>query len=177
MNNELPQRFRESSFRDYERPIFAAMNTAPVAYKINPALVNKAQVTFACRLRDAMKSYKDNNWSSILDREKFLLMYESKRLMVSERTDGSILVGSQSAIEQFATSSNGVKNPSVAEVKNAELLILLSMEEKKLLMLLASRRLLAPRLRVFGITDPEAEQFQLDYDVALEKTLDGYILI
>ena len=177
MNNELPQRFRESSFRDYERTIAVAMNSSPVAFKVDPKLAGKAQVTFACRLRDAMKSYKDNNWHSILDRENFLLMYESKRLIVSERTDGSILIGSTSAIEQFATSSNGAKVSAVAEVKDAEILVLTSTDQKNLLMLLSSRRLLAPRLRVFGITDSEAEQFQLDYDIALEKITDGYILI
>jgi hypothetical protein len=177
MNNELPQRFRESSFRDYERTIAAAMSTSPIAFKVDPRLLGKAQVTFACRLRDAMKSYKDNNWPSILDHEKFLIMYESKRLMVSERTDGSILIGSQSAIDQFATSSNGVKTPAIPEAKNSEILIVQTIDEKKLLMILSSRRLLAPRLRVFGLNDPEVEQFQLDYDVALEKTPDGYILI
>ena len=175
--NELPQRFRESSFRDYERTIAAAMNVSPVAFKVDPRLLGKAQVTFACRLRDAMKSYKDNNWSSILDHEKFLIMYESKKLIVSERTDGSILIGSLSAIDQFTTSSNGVKNPPIAEVKDAPILVLTSTDQKNLLMLLSSRRLLAPRMRIFGLSDAEVEQFQLDYDVALEKTSDGYILI
>jgi len=175
--NELPQRFRESSFRDYERTIAAAMNVSPVAFKVDPRLLGKAQVTFACRLRDAMKSYKDNNWPSILDHEKFLIMYESKKLIVSERTDGSILIGSLSAIDQFATSSNGVKNPPIAEVKDAPILVLTSTDQKNLLMLLSSRRLLAPRMRIFGLSDAEVEQFQLDYDVALEKTSDGYILI
>jgi hypothetical protein len=177
MNQSLPHRFRESSFRDYEDFIRTAINLSPSAYKIDPALHNKAQVTLACRLRDAMRSYKDHNWPCSFDREKFLHLYDEKKLSVSERTDGTILVGSLSAIESFATSSNGVKTPAIPEVKDAEILVLTSIEQKELIMLLSSRRLLAPRMRLFGLTDAEVEQFQCNYDVALEKTPDGYILI
>ena len=173
--NELPHRFRESSFRRYEPFIARAIEAWPNAIKADPSLFNIAQVTFACRCRDAITSLSNNKWDTTVDMSKF----EKSTLVVSERVDGTVLIGSKQGIANFAgmVKTMEITNP-VPETTSERIFTLTTKEQKALLMELSSRRLLSPRLFVQGLTDQEVEQYQVEWDVALDKHDDKtYILI
>ena len=175
--NELPHRFRESSFRKYEMFIHSAVEAWPAAVKALPNLFNVSQVTFACRCRDAIKSLATNKWDTTVNLLKFMTIADS--LVVSERLDGSVLIGSKSGIANFATLTKSLALEAPAPEQTSEHIFTVSTEaEKTLLMELSSRRLLSPRLYFQGFTDDEVAQYQLNYDVALDKHDEKtYILI
>src|SRR5271157_786104 len=180
MNNktELPHRFREESFRKYEMILNNAVQAWPNAVKADPHLFNVAQVTFACRCRDAKKSLHDHHWETMIDMQKFEAI--QSKLEVSERTDGTVLIGSAEAISKFAAfNTNMTIIPPVPEHSgNTPIFTLAGLEAKELLMKLSSARLLAPRIYVQGITQDEVVQFQMNYDTAIDKHDDKtYVII
>ena len=180
MHEQLPHRFRESSFRKYEWYIAQAVEAFPATIAVMPRSLGISSITFACRCRDAIKSHRDYNWTpSTVHRGKFEDC--APYLVVSERSDGSILMGSREAIIKHATDANSgafsVPAPSEATV-SGEVLTLSTKEQKDLIMLLSHRRLLQPKLFLTGLTDPEVAAYQQRYDIAIDKHDDTtYILI
>lgn len=177
MNKELPYRFRESSFRDFEPFINNIVEAYPNAVKADPSLFKKAQVTFACRLRDAIKSYKDNHWISYINRDKFETIVDS--IVVSERSDGSILSGSKDGIERFASSGgHQALNHEVALPEGSDFVADLTKPSKQLLAELSQARKLSPRLTIIGLSDSDVEELERSYDIGINKNEDGsYTLI
>ena len=175
---QLPHRFRETAFRKYEHIISSAVDAFPATITIDPAIVSVTGVTFACRCRDAMTSLKEHHWSTHIDMDKFLDI--ASRIVVSERTDGKIIIGSREGIAAtLNVTSTGNTVATISPIQPSEKTFTLSTpEQKELVMLLAHERLIAPRLFLTGITDAEALDFQQRYDISLDKhSSNVYILI
>lgn len=176
MNETLPHRFRESSFREYEPFINSIIERWPEVYRIHPSHYKKAQTTLACRLRDAMRSLSTNRWTASLDIDKFNEVYPL--IVVSERTDGSILCGTKEGIALF---THGEHIPSSREIPlnvDSSILVNLSEPSKVVLAKLSAVRKIAPRLRITGVSDLEVSELQQNYDIAIDKNDDGsYTLI
>jgi len=167
--NDLPHRFRQDSFRKYEPFIRSAVDAWPNMVKADPAQYNVAQVTFACRLRDAKRSLYEHHWPTDVDIEKFNKI-GFLNIEVSERIDGSVLVGSHEAIVKYAEATTSMPVATlVPEHSSEHIFTLTTKEQKELLMELSARRLLAPRMFVMGLTSDEVDFYQKNYDVALDK--------
>jgi hypothetical protein len=63
-------RFNELAFRKYESALIAFAANYPSATEVDPAPF--AVETFAARIRDAVRGYRDNRWQSALDYDSFL---------------------------------------------------------------------------------------------------------
>lgn len=61
-NTNLPYRYSERHFRRYEPSIAVIVRQWPMVTVLDPSPL--ALETFSCRLRDAIKSMRDNQWSS-----------------------------------------------------------------------------------------------------------------
>ncbi len=171
----LPHRYRESQFRRYEHFIARAVSTAPAAILCDPKLFNIAATTFAARLRDAIKSYHDNNWpSSTISRPAFDILYPS--LTVAHRADGTVLLGDRNAIRGYQSIGNPA--PIVPEASSIVTISVIHLTAAELIMQLSHRRLLAPRLILTGLTEVDVDTYQQKYDIALDRNEDGtYTLI
>jgi len=173
MNNPttLPHRFRESSFRKYEHFITQAVNAYPKCVAVYPQSLGIASATFACRCRDAITSYRQHRWISTIDDRKFNDV--GVLLVVSERDNGSILIGSREAMH---TPKHSVRDYVAAT--ETPVLHLDTKAEKDFLMLLSHKRLIAPQLHLTGLNDEEALSYQAQYDIALNRHSDSvYVLI
>ena len=169
--HQLPYRFRESVFREYEPAIRLIVERFPSCVEFDPQ--GRAQETFACRLRDSLTSLKQNRWPTIIDMDKFDSI--CNLICVRQVANGHILVGGWNETKPKPTTS-GI-TPVVAlppPVSSSDGSVLVhSLEEKKLLALLASRRLLATPLVVGGLSLAEATKLEQDYDIALTQNNDG----
>src|ERR1700679_445189 len=96
MKAELPHRYRFDQFKRYEIYINHAVEAHPQAVKCDPQLFNIKQITFVARLRDAMRSLWDNKWETTINKIKFREIYPL--IQVTERVDGTILIGTKEAI-------------------------------------------------------------------------------
>jgi hypothetical protein len=165
---QLPQRYRENQFRRYEQIIHNATEQWPAATKCDPTLLNIAQATFVCRLRDAIKSYYDHSWPSNINRVKFVGIYQE--MLVSERVDGTILIGHREAIKNWCAVDN---TPLMVPETPHDAISVLHLTAAEMIMKLSHLRLLAPRIKLIDLTDIEADDFQQKYDISLDKNLDG----
>lgn len=97
--NQLPHRFRESAFRQYEAIIAAVVKGYPNALSFNPGLYKLSSVTFSCRLRDAIKSWNTHHWpTSSFDKDQFDRAFLGG-ICVSEHHDtATVSVGSKASI-------------------------------------------------------------------------------
>lgn len=173
----LPHRFREEQFRTYEpfihRICTDAATSWPCCIKCDPKLFRTAQTTFVARLRDAIISYRQYNWPSTINRAIF--DHINPELSVSERVDGSILLGHRTAIKNWSSNDRIALQP---ETTFSGTINLSNINAVNLLMTLSHNRLLSPRIRVAGLNDVEADTAQRSYDIALDKNPDGsYTLI
>lgn len=173
MNNPttLPHRFRESSFRKYEHFLTQAVNAYPKTIAVWPRSLGLSPVTFACRCRDAITSYKQHRWDSTINAAKFREVADL--LIVSERDNGSILIGSR---EAMMTPRHTAADYIAAT--DTPVLTLTTKAEKDFLMQLSHKRVIMPQLHIVGLTDAEAAVYQGQYDIALNKHSDTvYVLI
>jgi hypothetical protein len=175
----LPHVLRESQFRRFERFIAEAVNAYPKALNLSKNTLGLSPTSFAARLRDAKASYSKNNWPSVtIDRERFISLEDN--LNVSQLDNGDILFGSAEAIRRLKAKSNEieVEIPIIESMSPERSLHLADLPLKGFLMLLSHKRLLQPRIKVLGLTDTEAQSFQSQFDISLDKHEDGsYILI
>jgi hypothetical protein len=172
MSNDIPHRFRETSFRDYEPFIASIVQAYPNAVKAIPKLFNKAQVTFSCRLRDAIKSYKDNHWSSYIDRVRFDSIVDS--IVVSERNDGSVLSGSKEGIERYLNIGTEVPRSFPLQSEQDESFVIdVSKPSKVLIAELSQAHKLSPRLLIQGLTSEEVDELESNYDIGINKNENG----
>lgn len=171
--NKLPHRLRETQFRRYEDLIARIVTVFPSCIIVDPQKhYTIAPSTFAGRLRDAMKSLKDNDWDSVkVNRTTFLAVVDS--VVVRERSDGLVAIGNRDTTLAKPAKPNDV--PIDVPVSDNKLII---GDEtlKHFICMLAHRRLLRTPVEVIGITAMEAQTLQDSYDVYLDKTTDGYML-
>lgn len=168
MPPQIPQRFREEQFRRYEKYIYNAIEAYPQAIKCDPHLFDVATATFVGRLRDAIISYHDNHWQSTINRAKFISCWG--QIQVIQRRDGTILVGPRAATKGW------IDQDKVGEVVVPDEMLdtlHLTPELKPFIMKLSHARMLQPRIKVSGLTDEDVDLFQKQYDIAIDKNLDG----
>ena len=102
----IPPRFREQAFRFYEHTIARIINTFPQVLIIDARKEYElSPVTFANRLRDAMTSHTKYAWqSAYVDVEKLRALWPSQ-IVVSERDDGLIAIGSKETLREVIVRS------------------------------------------------------------------------
>ncbi len=171
-STELPHRFRFTSVQQYEDVIHQAVEKYPQVCQFDPR--PRALATFAARLRDAMLSLKKYQWPGLkIDLEKFNSIHDD--LQVSER-EGTCFVGSRAILKlpQFKASTEPPKLGQLI-VHGASDSVLRS------LCVLCQHRILPEQqlpIRIIGAHDPAVIiQLELLYDVAFEKTTEGYNLV
>ena len=92
---QLPHRFREAQFRYYEPIIKHIVEVFPAPVPIDPTVLGKSPITVACRLRDAIRSLKDNMWQTqVPDR-----FYDICDLIVISEQNGKLLAGDKANIQ------------------------------------------------------------------------------
>lgn len=103
----IPPRFREGAFRFYEPTIARIMSTWPTVLVLDPQTDHQlSPVTFANRLRDAMTSHCKHSWpSAYVDAEKLRTMWPGQ-IIVSERDDGKVLIGSKESLKEVILGPN-----------------------------------------------------------------------
>lgn len=170
---QLPYRFKETTFREYEKVILVVLSSWPKASKFWPAHYEKSMATFSCRLRDAMRSFVDNRWESTIPYEQFKLLHEAG-IKVSERTDGSILVGTQKAIDNYVNSTdNGVPRNQPLPEADPNFRLDMSLPSDQLLATMSQSRKVAPRIVLVNISEEKVEELQRNFDIAIDKNEDG----
>lgn len=84
----LPHRFREVSFRKYERVVASIITSFPRPVVLSPGTLSAT--TFCCRLRDAMTSYAKHHWpTSLFTSEDFTIV--RPLICICQRDDGTIV--------------------------------------------------------------------------------------
>lgn len=168
MHSPIPHRFREASYRRYEIIINQAVEAFPNCVTFKPSDFQLASVTFACRCRDAMKSLKENQWNTFIDLAKFNTHFDT--IVLSERTDGTIIIGSKESIAKTAANALipafHIEAPTTL---SSDIILLKSKDCKDLIMLLSHRRMLSPHILLAGLTPTEVTDYQNMYDIAIEE--------
>lgn len=99
MQTQLPHRFRERQFRTYEPYITQIVNRFPQVSIFGMHEIGASSVTFSCRLRDAIRSLKDNKWTTTVP-DSFWDIEPS--LIVSDRGK-EVWVGDKAALSVRGT--------------------------------------------------------------------------
>lgn len=169
----LPHRLSEAAFRKYESHIALAVESFPGPIKIVPKDYGLSQATYAARFRDAKRSLAENRWSTSIPMEKFLDVHDE--MVVVER-EGFILIGSKEAT-RTALTPLAEPDAYVTASATAEVVTVTTYQEKLLMVVLASRRLLAAPAKVVGFSMDDVKYFELNYDVTFEPTNDGHFIL
>ena len=167
---ELPYRFRESSFRFYESIIAAVVSGYPFTITIKAKLdYDLSPVTFACRFRDALRSYYQHNWKpTIIDRTVFERIYPS--IAVSEQSSmGLLRIGDRETLRTpaIALLHNSLGSTSHNAVVH-EPIAIVTADEATLLCTLAEKRLLACEVKCTGFTPIMIQYYEQKYDISIE---------
>ncbi len=160
----LPYRFREDSFRKYESVILEITNSIPRKSIFTTGL---SPVTFACRLRDAMRSLSDNRWETQINMEKFLKWHP--QIMVSEQADGSVAVGTRESLKTVIDDAIAVFIPNTDNTTSNEVIRVANLNEARILAELASFRLLVKKVRISNLSDEDAKLLEETYDCRIDK--------
>ena len=169
MTHTLPHRFSEKSFRRYERIIAASAERFPSVVVVNPADLELAGETVRGRLRDAIESYHKHNWTSCIDRVRFLMAYDT--LVVSLRPDGKVAVGNKDTVKQQETVTfDVIDHSNVYDLTDKQIDI-------DLLCLLAHNQALKKRLKITIPTNEMATYLSENYDICLVKQPDNAYLL
>lgn len=176
MNTEkpIPWRFSELSFRRYEPIIAQAVTIYPDSFTINARVSYElSPITFACRFRDAMKSYKTYAWpSTLIDRDKFMLRYTE--IAISEiATPGLLTIGDK---KQLKKPSVLQVHPAISMIKqytsfDHEPINITTEEEFDLVCKLAAGRLLSSEIKIKSTTkdlQTLKTKYEQQYDVSVE---------
>lgn len=99
MQAQLPPRFTEASFRRYEGAISTVIASWPKAITFDTMPLRP--VTFACRLRDAMRSLSEHSWMTDIDLVRFQMLYP---FIVVREADGKVVVGGREETKPAAQS-------------------------------------------------------------------------
>lgn len=166
----LPWRFRESTFRLYESTIATIVEQFPTPVTFNPTVSTE---TFSCRLRDAMNSLKEHNWTTFINMQRFFLIHPQVRVCVRGT---QVIAGDVRAIQMALKKTIG-HEPAVGVVRE-------TLVDPREDLLLATITLHHYRLRteptVIRFTQPrdlKAEEWETKYDVAIDTQPDGSFLL
>jgi hypothetical protein len=156
VNENLPYRFRESTFRLYEGCIIDILSNWPDATGFKPANVE----TFRCRLRDSVRSILDHNWPSEIDLKKLFEISPLYQVSIMKET---VWVGTKEAIQR----ANGMfsQRTPVAEhniINNP------SPEAIEAIMVLHHQRVFDRPTLIRMDTPYDMKQWEVKYDVAID---------
>ena len=169
--NTLPQRFSEKAFRRYEHVIAQIARDFPKAVHVNPSAFGLAGETVRARLRDAITSYAEHIWQSIvIDRPSFERISPSD-LVVSLRPKGSVVVGTRASIRE--TADVFICPPATDSFDMSELT---SRENLSFLCYLAHNQLLR-RPVLLSIEEQQTKTLMEMYDIVLEHQSSGHYLL
>lgn len=174
MTSSLPYRFRKEAFDRYELAIADIVDKFPNICTFYPVQSGLSPTTFSCRLRDAMNSAHDNHWpSKLINLAKFYDVH--KDIVVSERPDGTVIVGSRDTIRTPITPTK-VATPNFQG--DAIDFSIDTMADAELIGKLAAKRAFVGPLRLTNLTEELADFLAANFDVEITKQPDNsYILI
>lgn len=160
----IPSRLSEKAFRFYELPIRSIVCSWPGPIVFDPASYHRSPETFACRLRDAMRSLRDWRWPSSVALDRFLALHN--QVVVSITDQGMVRVGTKESL--------CLKSVPTMDIDPTDVLhISANTSELHLLGLLAHHRALAKPL-ILTITDPATvEALCSKFDIDLVQQEDG----
>jgi hypothetical protein len=99
-------------------------------------------------------------------------------IKVSERSDGTVLAGSEQGIKNFTIGSNPTVPLTKPIGENAKYTVDCSLSLLEVLAQLSALRMLAPRIKLINADPASVEELQLSYDIAFDKNSDNtYTLI
>lgn len=181
LQTHLPHRFRESEFRRYEPFIAVIAEKFPDVVAQDVKQVGLSPVTYACRLRDALKSYRNNKWKSDSIPLSFFDVID--QVVVSDRGNGIIAAGSKDSLKDPNILAVAQPPKHVAEstlsvdTLSATPLLIVSTDLNALCFLAHSRALKRPLS--ITISSPElASSLEQQYDISLDNIGNNqYILL
>lgn len=180
MTQTLPPRFREKAFRRYEEAIAAAVRAYPQTIEVNPQAFDLSPVTVAQRLRDAKKSYFDNDWdSSSINRKRFEAVHDD--LIVRETMSGMVKVGPSKEATVFEIQRDKLADNFAVIEDLGRFNQVLDMTDQgapeiRFLCILASKRALAVKIKV-SLDESLVESLYDSYDINLERQEDGFYIL
>lgn len=169
MNEVLPHRFRESSFRAYEPYIAQVVKAFPSPITIRPSTIGLSPVTFSCRFRDAIRSLAKHNWQTVdINMDKFKLCHE--QIGVSESGDaGMLTIGDRKNLKK---TSEGLQTPKAICDSPYGLILDPPTSGNDIALhtvcILAHERLLTQAIQIKNVTLEQKTIYEQQYDVSIE---------
>ncbi len=163
----IPARLREPAFRRFENVIGAIVDSwpEPICFDAVPLSVE----TFSARLRDAMRSYHENNWeSTLVAREKFCSIYDG---ICVRMISGRVTVGPRSKGPQI------LHNPSLSLAESHPSAMSPTKDELEVFARMLSEGLLVGPLIIYNVDEPLLLELESKYNVSFAKQGDHYILL
>lgn len=173
LNASLPPRYREATFRQYEPYIAQVLEAYPLAATFEPLKTQWSLETFTCRLRDAMKSFKEHAWaSSIVDHPRFA---EIQPYLTVSQKGTKVIVGTKAAIRTGQVAESRIAGSPKGPITLPQPIV--DVEMLKVLCHLASAGALASPLRIF-LRDPQWIAKMYDsFDVDFAAEPDGAFIL
>lgn len=165
--SNLPYRFREATFRQFEVSIAEVIHNFPGVSTFNPMNVE----TFSCRLRDSIRSLAENSWKTVkIDIPKFLSVW--KDISVGIRGN-HVIAGSKESIKTF----DYAEVHDIRHQKGPVLVAIGTRDQLRALFLLHSERVFTEphKFEVSPSVDPTLDQD--NFDIVLEKDDSGIYTI
>lgn len=103
---ELTYRYSERHFKRYEAHIATIVRQWPAVSVFDPTTLSLE--TFSCRLRDAMKSLHDNQWTSSVDAMKFVQIADDITVSTSSHP-GKVAVGPRDKLRKLVPLGRSVE--------------------------------------------------------------------
>lgn len=160
---KLPSRFTEASFRRYEKLIADVVTRFPDLTTVDPSPMSP--ITVSCRFRDAMRSLAEHRWTTYVNMEKFLQVWEN--IVVSDRGT-TLLIGSKEAL----TNPNTAFSPPMV-VPNGTSFVVDEPEVLTAFAVLLSRNLIAPVTFKTTITEQLFFSLETTHNIGIVKNPDG----
>lgn len=157
MPSKLPPRFTEASFRRYEDTIALAVTWQPTPYIFDTSCYPQAAITTVCRLRDAMRSLRDNRWPTKVDLIKFDQAFP---LSVAQSRDGTKIAVYKEGQNPWAVAQTAPRQDSLAVPDGLTV--------PNLLAFLAQENALSRPLNLGPLLTEQVQLVSSNYDIHLE---------
>jgi hypothetical protein len=150
----LPHRFRETAFRRYEPYIAKIVAAYPNPVEIDPSPLSP--ITFSCRLRDAITSFKRYKWSSSIQFSNIdvKVCEENGKIIIKPRHTNCLPV--KIILQELSTPSDQELQVVAEKLHN---------------------RVIAGPIRVKGISFSQLNKLAEFYDIELIQEKDCIILL
>jgi len=150
----------EKAFREYETIIRAACQHYPVAVKLSIP-EDKSILTHAARIRDALKSYRENSWPLMWDGTHI------RNLSVHHTADGIFISGSKRLDTPGKQISSGLVTATPSPTGGNSQPLHLDLSELEAFCLLVSRKHLKGPIVFTVAAGTEVHSLEALFDVAI----------